>query len=107
MLDAQHNPTTPHFNDLRPLGPRDRECMDEVRAVLSKHGALSRFGLCLLHDHFPIAGDEILKETCDEASRTLTIKPVKRAALEKSGALFTSWNLETGEPLLGCIPWDD
>ncbi|MDT0449491.1 hypothetical protein RM609_10460 [Streptomyces sp. DSM 40473] len=38
-------------------------------AVLEKHGNLDRFGLCLLHDHFPVASDEVLVETHDADAR--------------------------------------
>ncbi|AJT64543.3 hypothetical protein T261_2872 [Streptomyces lydicus] len=39
-------------------------------AILEKHGNLERFGLCLLHEHFPLAADEILVEAADAESRT-------------------------------------
>lgn len=98
----------PNLGTLKPLGPVDQPCIDELREVLAKHGALERFGITLLHGHFPMEPDEILKEYCDKENRTMTLKPVKKSELKQ--ALFTAWSLETGEPLVGCKPewetWD-
>ncbi|MER6085285.1 hypothetical protein [Streptomyces sp. NPDC001833] len=68
----------PRFEEAEPLGPEDAEFVRDLAAVLAKHGNLNRFGLCLLHDHFPIAPDEVLVETNDSAARTL------RAHVEKA-----------------------
>ncbi|MGW4905742.1 hypothetical protein [Streptomyces sp. NPDC004270] len=61
----------PRFEEAEALGPQDAEFVRDVVAVLAKHGNLNRFGLCLLHDHFPIAEDEVLVETNDPQARTL------------------------------------
>ncbi|MFF8591039.1 hypothetical protein ACF061_06290 [Streptomyces sp. NPDC015220] len=61
----------PRFEDAEGLGPQDAEFVGDLVAVLEKHGNLDRFGLCLLHDHFPLADDEILVETNDPRARTL------------------------------------
>ncbi len=61
----------PHFEEAEPLGPEDAEFVRDLAAVLARHGNLNRFGLCLLHDHFPVAADEVLVETNDSAARTL------------------------------------
>lgn len=66
----------PDITDVEPVGEADRDCLEEeLRAVLTRHGRLDRFGLTLLHDHFPVASNEMLVETCDPESRTLTIIP--------------------------------
>jgi len=39
--------------------------MKEMKALLAKHNALERFGIILLHDHFPIAEDEEMVELQD------------------------------------------
>ncbi|MFG2294280.1 hypothetical protein [Streptomyces sp. NPDC048603] len=67
----------PRFEDAECLGPRDAEFVRDLVAVLEKHGNLDRFGLCLLHDHFPLGGDEILVETNDPQSRTLSVRVEK------------------------------
>jgi hypothetical protein len=61
----------PRFEEAEPLGPQDAVFVQELVAVLERHGNLERFGLCLLHDHFPLAEDEILAETTDAKTRTL------------------------------------
>ncbi|WP_316759955.1 hypothetical protein [Streptomyces herbicida] len=61
----------PRFEEAEPLGPHDWAFVQDLVAVLEKHGNLERFGLCLLHDHFSLAVDEILVETTDTEARTL------------------------------------
>ena len=61
----------PRFEEAEDLGPQDAEFVRDLVAVLAKHGNLNRFGLCLLHDHFPLAADEVLVETNDPRARTL------------------------------------
>ncbi|MET8946235.1 hypothetical protein ABZX30_22305 [Streptomyces sp. NPDC004542] len=75
---APRNPL-PRFEEAEELGPQDAEFVRDLVAVLAKHGNLDRFGLCLLHDHFPLAADEVLVETNDPRSRTL------RSHVEKAG----------------------
>ncbi|MGW3204565.1 hypothetical protein [Streptomyces sp. NPDC001135] len=63
----------PGFEEAEGLGPQDAEFVRDLVAVLAKHGNLDRFGLCLLHDHFPLATDEVLVETNDPVARTLRV----------------------------------
>lgn len=63
----------PRFEETEGLGPQDAEFVGDLVAVLEKHGNLDRFGLCLLHDHFPLGEDEVLVETNDPRSRTLRV----------------------------------
>ncbi|MFI9722149.1 hypothetical protein ACIHFE_21210 [Streptomyces sp. NPDC052396] len=69
----------PRFEDAEGLGPQDGPFVRDLVAVLEKHGNLDRFGLCLLHDHFPVASDEVLVETHDIEARTLRIQVEKAA----------------------------
>ncbi|MFF3504194.1 hypothetical protein [Streptomyces sp. NPDC003247] len=64
-------PSLPRFEEAQPLGPQDAAFVQELVAVLERHGNLDRFGLCLLHDHFPLGEGEILTETTDMEKRTL------------------------------------
>ncbi|MFG3013303.1 hypothetical protein ACGFZB_23095 [Streptomyces cinerochromogenes] len=68
----------PRFEEAEGLGPQDAEFVRDLVEVLARHGNLDRFGLCLLHDHFPLAADEVLVETNDPGARTL------RAHVEKT-----------------------
>ncbi|MGA3203603.1 MAG: hypothetical protein ABSF12_14045 [Bryobacteraceae bacterium] len=71
--------------------------MKEIREVLERHGALRRFGVCLLHEHFPLADDEILVESTDNDTRISTFQPVKRSDVPQ-GILETAWRLDIGAP---------
>lgn len=84
-------PPLPDIDDVEPYGPSDDACFEELRAVLERYGALNRFGITLLHQHFDIADDEVLVETTDKAGRILTTSP---AHAENAGsAVETSWRL--------------
>ncbi|MFG2181550.1 hypothetical protein ACGFLS_22920 [Streptomyces abikoensis] len=69
----------PSFEEAEGLGPQDGAFVRDLVAVLDKHGNLDRFGLCLLHDHFRLAPDEVLVETHDLDARTLQVKVEKAA----------------------------
>jgi hypothetical protein len=92
----------PRFEDLQPIGPSDDECIKEVREVLAKHGKLNRFSLSLLHEHFEMAEDEVLKEDCDQETRSLTLKAVKEASLTDQSIIGTELNMETGRIIRKC-----
>ncbi|MFD8980246.1 hypothetical protein [Streptomyces sp. NPDC059564] len=68
----------PRFEEAEGLGPWDAAFVRDLVEVLDKHGNLDRFGLCLLHDHFPLAPDEVMVETNDPAARTLHAHVEKR-----------------------------
>ncbi|QES48821.1 hypothetical protein DEJ50_14320 [Streptomyces venezuelae] len=99
----------PSFEDAEGLGPQDTEFLRDLVAVLAKHGNLDRFGLCLLHDHFPLGADEVLVETNDPTTRTL------HAHVEKTGrtkhAKASQWRFlrhaEHGEHTPGAGPKGD
>ncbi|MEU1008801.1 hypothetical protein [Streptomyces sp. NPDC005890] len=71
-MGVPRNPL-PRFEEAEALGPQDAEFVRDLVGVLAKHGNLNRFGLCLLHDHFPLAADEVLVETNDSRARTLHV----------------------------------
>jgi hypothetical protein len=71
-----------HISDVRPIDESDAACLEEVREVLSRHGALSRFGLALLHSHFELADDEMMMETTNVGRREHWVRPVKKAWIE-------------------------
>ncbi len=95
----------PDISETKPLSQNDKDCLREVRDVLSRFGCLDRFGVSLIHKHFDIDADEILVETIDAESRTLTVQPVKRAVLPT--AIETQWQLATGDAVMVCNKWCD
>ena len=81
-----------HIDDVEQINAADEEVFEAIRAVLHKHGASKRFGLTLLHRHFELQNDEVLVETCDEAARTLSIKPVRKTQLSDAETMQTMWS---------------
>lgn len=102
MHTLQQTTALRDIDDVRPRSVGDEECINEIREVLRKHGALQRFGVTLLHQHFPVAGDEILVETCDVENRTLTIQPAKQAEIGSGRVMETNWRLDTNTVTSGC-----
>lgn len=88
-------PPLPDIDDVEPLSGNDDACIRAVRAVLAEHGALSRFGLVLLHDHFEVTDDEVMMEFVDKENRVLTTKPVKAADHAEETSIQTSWRLDS------------
>lgn len=88
------------IDEVEPLGPQDKACVDEVRAVLARYDALQRFGLTLLHDHFPVADDEVLVEEIDVESRILVSRPEKISPDDR--AVETSWRLDDMTGMARC-----
>ena len=95
-------PPLPDIDDVAPISKADQECLAALRSVLAEHGALQRFGVTLLHDHFPVSDDEIMMETVDKATRTLTTRPVKAADHPIENSVETSWRLDSLTGLARC-----
>ncbi len=62
---------------------------------LGRFGKLDRFGVVPLHQHFEMAPNEVLVETIDPRTRTLTSTPRNLADVPDS--IATTWQL--GVPL--------
>ena len=93
----------PIIDDVERVGSRDVECLKEMRAVLEKHGMLSRFGVTLLHKHFDLKEGEIILEETDEETRTQTLKPVRAADYADQQFVQTNFSLVEGEALVSCF----
>jgi len=61
--------------DVGVLDSQDRACLDELGRFLVERGENERFGVTLLHSHFPISDDEIFVEVADHAARKLVMSP--------------------------------
>jgi hypothetical protein len=79
-----------HIADVRPIDDTDATCLEEIRQVLEKHGALKRFGVSLLHRHFDVADDEFMLETTNEEDREHWVRPMKRSVFEAEGVTAQS-----------------
>jgi hypothetical protein len=93
----------PDITAVAPLSAQDASCIAEIVEVLKKHDRLTRFGVTLLHQHFNVADDEVLMETCDPESRTLTIQPAPKSELYSLDFIETSWRLDSGTPVMHCV----
>ena len=81
----------PHIGDVESISPEDRSCLEEVRAVLARHGLLNKFGVALLHHHFPIDDSEVFVETIDPQARTLTATATPVSKLPGTSMIETMW----------------
>ena len=85
------------IDDIEPLGEHDASCLRDVYAVLKQHGKHDRFGVTLLHKHFPMNDDEVLLERTDVASRSLILRPANIESPEIERSMQTSWRLTDDE----------
>jgi hypothetical protein len=98
-----------HLKDIDQVAELDssaQACLDEVRAVLERHGCLDRFGVNLLHKHFEMNNSEILVETVNETDRVLVTKPMDQKDLAHMQRRETQWawvQSASGEVIQVCI----
>jgi hypothetical protein len=79
------------------LAGDDYACLSETGRCLVEEHANERFGVTLLHSHFPVRDDEILVEEAHTDPQLITLRPVSGAC---SGLLATSVCFEgSGDPL--------
>lgn len=93
-------PAPRNITDVEPRSEKDDALFAELAGVLKRHGALDRFGVCLLHRHFDIKPGEVLLEETDVESRTQTIRPV---ATIEGDCVETAWRLGDGFVAMHCI----
>ena len=89
----------PDLTHAKSFGDDDRALVADLHAVLKDHDALGRFGITLLHSHFPVGSDEILLEETNVAAREQTIRPVARDTLQDDGVFETAWCIDSGKPV--------
>lgn len=94
----------PDVDDVRPIGNDDREVLAEIRDVLIKHGATSRFGVNLIHRHFDLKADEVLFETTDVENRVqqMEVRPVSILKDHKN-VLETQWVFDDKTRATMCV----
>lgn len=106
MIDTEDAAGRPPFPDLVHVVPRndgDDVLFAELRAVLSRHNAVSRFGISLLHEHFRMEPGELLVESCDTEARTLVFRPVRPRDM-RGRAIDTTWRLDVaGDSEAQCV----
>ena len=91
-FNSHQFPPLPDINDVGPLSAADHACMEEIREVLLRRGCLQRFGLMLLHRHFPLGDDEVLVESVDAQNRVITQVPRKASFVGRG--IETAWRFD-------------
>jgi hypothetical protein len=107
-MNATHVSASPRepltdVQEVKPLNEKDQQLFNELYEVLNRHGALKRFGITLLHQHFEVADDEVLLEQTDRRNRRQVITPIKILTLKGMKVLKTAWRLDTGKAALVCV----
>lgn len=92
----------PDIDAVEPLNEADFACLAAIRDVLAQHGRLDRFGITLMHGHFPIGEDEVLVESCDDEARTLTMTIQPAGVVNQGNIVQTAWRLSDGATLAAC-----
>jgi hypothetical protein len=92
----------PNIKEVIQLNEMDLPVMREIHDVLEKHGALKRFGVTLLHEHFDMSDDEVMMEVTNITTREQKLYVVKRSEADKSNSIEASWRLDTGLPVSNC-----
>lgn len=93
----------PHISKVVPLSEADSPLVEELVQVLKKHNAIERFGITLLHKHFPCSDDEVMMESTDVPTRTQTIRPVPKESLANEEYIETAWRLDVRKPIMACV----
>jgi hypothetical protein len=80
VLEPLQRATLQHIDSIKPVDDDDYNVLSAIHEVLVKYGATTRFGVCLLHNHFVVADDETLMEYTDEDSRTqkIVVEPLSQ-----------------------------
>lgn len=92
----QNTRNLPDIDDVKPICSSDEACLREIDEVLRKHRAIDRFGINLLHSHFPMAEDEVLLEETDVLNRRQTISIVKKSEVPQ-GAIYMDHRFDVSE----------
>lgn len=69
----------------------DKVCFEEIIKVLKKYNLIDKFGIGLLHDHFPIKEDEILLECTYPHAKTIQTETIKRDNVRDIKHVETAW----------------
>ena len=91
----------PNIDDVEILTEQDEQCLNEIKAILDRHGRTGKFGVTLLHSHFRLDEDEVFLEHTDANARTLLSRPVKFSEIANKPYRPTVWRFD-GPKASGC-----
>ena len=79
------------FGSAAPINSGDEAVLSGIAERLARHDKSERFGVRLIRDAMAVGDDELLMETCDEATRTLTCKVRRRDDARSPKSIETTW----------------
>lgn len=88
------------------LDERDWECLDEIGGLLIANGVNDRFGVTLLHSHFPIGDHETMIERRCPGERGFMLRPVEDRAAGAGDLVAINLQFDAGRddralPMIG------
>jgi hypothetical protein len=96
------------ISEVEPVGDKDRKILLEIREVLAKHKALSRFGINLIHRHFELLPDEMLMESTDTVGRRQIVEVrSKTDVVNSEDVIETQWIFDAPGETLFCVGFCD
>ncbi|PIC03678.1 hypothetical protein CS060_13935 [Anoxybacillus flavithermus] len=84
------------------LNEEEKALFSEIYKVMEKYKHLDRkFGLSLVHSHFPMSDGEVLYETHDVEARTLKLEVIdKNKASQSKNTIISQWQFDgDGNPV--------
>lgn len=82
--------------DQKDLSQEEVALFVDLAEVLARHAEVGkRFAVARIHQHFPIAPDEVLYETSDASARESIVRPRRKLDVPP-GAFASQWRLCSG-----------
>ncbi|EAY26623.1 hypothetical protein [Microscilla marina] len=81
----------PYIDDVKEYTKEDEALFKEIKEVLKKYNVLDKFGITLLHTHFPVKKGEIMVEHYNPEDKSQLTKPHPKEDIEKLGLVPISW----------------
>ncbi|OJJ19989.1 hypothetical protein BKI52_16060 [marine bacterium AO1-C] len=87
----------PYIDDVKEYSQEDEALFKEIKEVLKKYGVLDKFGITLLHTHFPVKKGEVMVEHYNPEDKSQLTKPHPVADIDKLGLVPISWRFMDDE----------
>lgn len=95
VLESVQWSTLDHVDEIQPINEGDLAVLEEIRAVIDRHGYHNRFGIALLHKHFDVHDGEVALEETDEEARVSTVRVVEDDG-DDANRIGTMWRFKKG-----------
>ncbi|HAS43800.1 MAG TPA: hypothetical protein DCS93_25185, partial [Microscillaceae bacterium] len=87
----------PYIDDVKEYSKEDEALFKEIKEVLKKYGVLDKFGITLLHTHFPVKKGEVMVEHYNPEDKSQLTKPHPAEDIDKLGLVPISWRFVDDE----------